>query len=190
MTADSLLSLTDQYIVVQAERVPLLMRFAQHVQAYQSLVDLVGASAHVSSVLHIVSLPIAELRVAACLVEVGGLADDQLAHLVDEVGLTAGKQPEHRCCLQALADEKLLQIHLFIQLRLCLNKRPLMHFAFLGAANNAEPEIVHLLDLGCFHESFRLNDTRTICCLRIVLIFNRIAARCLLYAENSACEKT
>ena len=80
------------------------MGLAQHIQAYQSFVNFVGALSHVSGVLHIVSLPVTQLRVAACLIEVGRLTDDQLTHFVNEVGLSTRKQSEHRSGLQALTD--------------------------------------------------------------------------------------
>ena len=48
------------------------------------------------------------------------LLQDELAHFVDKGGLPAFEQSEHCRCLESLAEDELVEIHLLVYVRLAL----------------------------------------------------------------------
>ena len=69
----------------------ILLRFPNAVNVYKSLIDLIRAFKHDTGIVHIVPLPVAQLRVRASFLQVRRLADHQLAQLVHEEALLPGQ---------------------------------------------------------------------------------------------------
>ena len=111
--------MAEQDIIFKAEANVLLGRLAIEVQFDKALVNLIRARRHLLHIVHVVPLPVAELRVRACLALVRVvLTDDHLRHLLNKVSLSPSEQAEDGCSVHSLPLEVLSQIQLFRDHRL------------------------------------------------------------------------
>ena len=95
---------------------------------------------HALGVANRVALNVAQLVIAARLVEVGRLAYHHLTHLVEEEALFAGEQPQNGPSLHALPLNELAKVHLFVKARLRLVEQLLV----LRLAREPRTEETHL----------------------------------------------
>ena len=151
---------------LEAEPLAHLVRLPSLVQADEALVDQILALGHSFGVVHVVSLPVAQLRILTSLVQVRGLPDHELAHLVHEEALAAREQSEYRRRLQALPVDELAQVKLLVQRRLRFDQHLLVvsltaegrtkavlsanHFHALKILSYAIDDVFALFDRG-FH---------------------------------------
>ena len=81
-----------EQVVVVAHSNDFLAHFATHVEVDESTVYRVLTCRHLLRIIHRVPLPITELVVEACLLQVAVIYDDHLGHFVHEERLSAGEE--------------------------------------------------------------------------------------------------
>ena len=98
--------------VIESKMNTHLVCLAYTIEVYQLVIHLVGALCHLLDILHFVSLPVTELSITARLVEIAGLTDHHLTHLVDEKALPTRQESQKCSHGQSLSVNKLAQIKL------------------------------------------------------------------------------
>ena len=131
---------------ISAEVNVVLMSFPQSVNANKALIDHVLAQCHALRIVHLVSLPVTELAIAARLIQVRRLANDKLTDPIDVRFLTATQEAHDRSCLYALAHDKFTQIELFVQPSNCLIEHLLVNAILAPShAEETHDEVVKTL---------------------------------------------